>query len=139
METTYYGVSLLYIFIVVLVSGAIYSITFFYLMSTYVKIGNVYIHKKTISSMYDINNAINDLTKDKKFLDYINTSMNTVINFKAINYNTDILTISLDKFNNTIHIISTNCNKTIVLGNNTSRSEIKYIEDELLKRVPKGK
>ena len=138
METTFYGVSILQILIIVLISGVGYSMIFFYLINTYVKVNNVYIHKKVLDIAKEINETIDPLIKDKKFLDHVNTSMSTVINFKAINYNVDIVTVSLDKSNNTIHIITNSCNKTIVLGNKIGRSEITYIEDELLKRIPKG-
>jgi membrane-bound inhibitor of C-type lysozyme len=99
----------------------------------------MYISKKVINELNNLNKIIDDLIIDKKFLDTINTPMSTVINFKAVNYNVGMVTISLDKVNKTINIISSNCNKTIVLGNHISASEVKYIEDELLKRIPKGK
>ncbi len=138
METTFYDVSIFHILIIVILSGVGYSMLFFYLINTYVKVNNVYVRKKVIDITKEINETIDPLIGDKKFLDHVNTSMNTVINFKAINYNVDIVTISLDKSNNTVSIITSNYNKTIVLGNKIGRSEISYIEDELLKRIPKG-
>ena len=140
LETTFYGISLLYILFLTIFVIVMYGLIFIYLIGAYIKIDNAFISKKLIKDISYLNDLLDNLFNNKNYLDSVNTSISTVVNFKSESYNKkDIATVSFDKYNNTITLMSNNVNKTIVLGNNISRSEILYIEKELLKRVPKGR
>lgn len=136
----YSKVNLGTIFILCVIVIAIYGLTFFYLVNTYVKINGSLISKKLVKKIHNMNVVIDDLFLDKKYLDSINTSLSIVINYTSNSYGkVDIATIAFDKFHNTISIISSNRSTTYLLDGLITQAEIKYVEETLLKRIPKGK
>ena len=139
-DILYNKVNLETIFMLCVIVIAIYGLTFFYLVNTYVRINDSLISKKLVKKIHNMNVVIDDLFLDKKYLDSINTSLSIVINYASNNYGkVDIVTIDFDKFHNTINIISSNRSTTYLLDGLITQAEIKYVEETLLKRIPKGK
>lgn len=139
-DILYSKVNLGTIFILCVIVIAIYGLTFFYLVNTYVRINDSLISKKLVKKIHSMNVVIDDLFLDKKYLDSINTSLSIVINYTSKNYGKiDMTTIAFDKFHNTISIISSNRSTTYLLDGLITQAEIKYVEETLLKRIPKGK
>lgn len=125
--------AILYLMLFILIT---YGLVFFYLINTYVKVNGSFISKKIIDKVRYINGVIDTLVEDKTFLDNINTSITTVINYSSNKYGKlELVTISLDKTNNVISIITSSRNYNYVLNGYVTNSEIMYVENELLKRI----
>lgn len=134
---SYNGINISNLLIITLVIVIVYSLVFFYLAGNYVMVNNRYINKKLIKDLSLVKKTLDDLLLDKTYIETINTTLSMVINYKFNDYSrSDRITISFDKINNAISVLTPNTNNIYILHGNLTQTEVNYVEEELSIYIP---